>query len=111
MRKIKTEIEQYLSGPDESDGNLTSRFIFPQEFTGFQGHFPAKKVLPGACQIQCVLTTIEKGLQRELSLKEIVMAKYFSPVLPDEEIVCTVRGAQDQSGELIVKADLTKVHC
>lgn len=108
MRKIKTEIEQCLAGLAKADRVLTARFCFPPEFIGFQGHFPLKKILPGACQIQCVLSTIEKGDEQPVALKEIELAKYFTPVFPDEEIVCTVREVASDNGESIFKATITK---
>jgi len=108
LRKIKTEIEQYMTGCGQTGATLTSRFLFPPEFIGFQGHFPQHKILPGACQIQCVLTTIEKRLGRRVALREIVMAKYVAPVLPDQEITCTVSDCDDTSGEWTCRARITK---
>ena len=108
MRKIKTEIEQYLTGSTKEERTLTAKFLFPPDFIGFQGHFPQKKILPGACQIQCVLSTIEKGDEHPVTLKEIELAKYFVPVFPDEEVVCTVREVASGDGEAIFKARITK---
>jgi 3-hydroxymyristoyl/3-hydroxydecanoyl-(acyl carrier protein) dehydratase len=108
LRKIKTEIEQYLTGLTKADRVITSIFNFPPEFIGFQGHFPLKKILPGACQIQCVLSTIEQGDEKAVVLKEIELAKYFTPVFPDEEVVCTVREVAGDNGESIFKATITK---
>ena len=70
------------------EGVLTARFTFPEEFVGFQGHFPSDKVLPGVCQIQCIASMIEKYTGKSFLLKEIVSAKFLSPVLPSEEIIC-----------------------
>jgi 3-hydroxymyristoyl/3-hydroxydecanoyl-(acyl carrier protein) dehydratase len=108
LRKIKTEIEQCLTGLTKADRMVTARFVFPPEFIGFQGHFPLKKILPGACQIQCVLTTIEKRDEQPVALQEIELAKYFIPVFPDEEVVCIVRDVAGDSGASIVKATITK---
>ena len=108
MSKIKKEVEQYMTGLTKIERAVTSCFVFPQEFIGFQGHFPAKKVLPGACQIQCVLSTIEKAHEKTVGLKEIVLAKYFTPIFPDEELTCALAAFPDEDGEPIVKALLTK---
>jgi 3-hydroxyacyl-[acyl-carrier-protein] dehydratase len=105
--KIKKEIERLLKGPDREGTSLTSRAVFPSEFIGFQGHFPRKKILPGVCQVQFVLTTLEKGLGRKVALKEIVLAKFFSPVLPGEELACVLRDIGD-GGPRVVKAVLSK---
>ena len=89
------------------DGILTARFTFPEEFVGFQGHFPSDKVLPGVCQIQCIASMIEKS-GRPFLIKEIVSAKFLSPVLPSEEIVCVCSRPEHTSEEFVVKASVSK---
>ena len=108
MRRVKEEIEQYMTGLEMESRTLTSRFSFPPEFIGFQGHFPAKKILPGVCQIQCALSTLEKGRGKGVVLKEVVLAKYFSPLFPDDEMTCVVNDDGATSGEHTVKAVITK---
>lgn len=108
MRKVKEEVEQYMTGLEMESLTLTSRFIFPPEFIGFQGHFPTKKILPGVCQIQCALLTLEKGRGKSVALKEVVLAKYFSPLFPDDEVTCMVSDGGATSGEHTVKALITK---
>jgi hypothetical protein len=108
LKKVKEEIEQYMTGLEMESLMLTSRFIFPPEFIGFQGHFPSKKILPGVCQIQCALSTLEKGRGKDVALKEIVLAKYFSPLLPDDEMTCVVTDGGETSGEQTVKAVIMK---
>jgi 3-hydroxymyristoyl/3-hydroxydecanoyl-(acyl carrier protein) dehydratase len=61
-----------MSGLAREGSSLSSRFTFPPEFIGFQGHFPDKKILPGV-QVQCALSLIEKRGQTVV-LKEIVLA-------------------------------------
>lgn len=108
MRTIKAEIEQYMTGPERGESTLTSRFTFPPGFIGFQGHFPEKKILPGVCQVQCALSVLEKGEGKAVILKEIVLAKYFSPVFPDDEVTCVVSDLGERGGEMTVKAVITK---
>ncbi len=108
MKTIKTEIEQYMTSFEASGTTVTSRFVFPEEFVGFKGHFPHKKVLPGVCQIQCALATIERAIQKSVELREITLAKYFSPVAPGEEITCVCSDLAP-AGEFTVKVKITKV--
>lgn len=107
MKKIKAEITQYMTAFETGNGTLTSRFIFPDSFIGFQGHFPGKKILPGVCQIQCALSTLERAKQKSLELKEIVLAKYFTPVSPEEEIQCVCSDVPE-AGEFTFKTMITK---
>jgi 3-hydroxymyristoyl/3-hydroxydecanoyl-(acyl carrier protein) dehydratase len=87
---------------------LSSCFSFPSGFIGFQGHFPQKKVLPGVCQIQCVLTLLEQGSGKAVALKEVVLAKYFAPVFPDDEVTCVISDIGDTSKEIVVKAAISR---
>ena len=73
---------------NEVEGVLQSRFVFPESFIGFQGHFPDNKILPGVCQIQCALATLKRARQKSVQLQEVVLAKYYVPVSPGEEILC-----------------------
>ena len=41
-------------------------------------------------------------------LKEVVLAKYFSPVFPDEEVTCVINDMGDTSGEFVVKAVISR---
>jgi len=94
-------------GIDES-GELNARFIFPEDFIGFQGHFPGNKILPGICQIQCALTMLEKWKEKRVELKEIMLAKFLSPVFPQDELTCMTKGLKEDNGVFILKALLSK---
>ena len=87
--------------------SVTADFLFPPGFIGFQGHFPGKPILPGACQVQCVLSTIEKGEGKSAVLKEIERAKYFTPIFPDESVTCTVQEVA-AAGDVTFKACIVK---
>ena len=108
MSAIKEEIERSLTGFAKEGRRLTSCFAFPSGFIGFQGHFPQKKVLPGVCQIQCALTLLEKGSGKAVVLKEVVLAKYFSPVFPEDEVTCVITDMGDTCGETVVKAAISR---
>jgi 3-hydroxyacyl-[acyl-carrier-protein] dehydratase len=100
-----------MTGFTESDGTLTTQFIFPEDFIGFQGHFPSGKLLPGVCQIQCVTASLEKLKNKKLIIEEIVLAKFFSPVFPLEELNCVFRDINTIKGNseiFIVKASVSK---
>ncbi len=81
LRRVKEDIEQYMTGLERESTTLTSRFSFPPEFIGFQGHFPSKKILPGVCQIQCALSTLEKGRGKGVVLERGCARQVFLPVV------------------------------
>jgi 3-hydroxyacyl-[acyl-carrier-protein] dehydratase len=107
VRKIKQETEACLSGLAASGRSVTADFLFPPDYIGFQGHFPGKPILPGACQVQCVLSTIEKGRGQRAVLKVIERAKYVTPIFPDEPVTCTVQEDAD-AGDVTFKARISK---
>jgi len=107
LRKIKNEIEQLMIDLSKQERTLTSRFMFSDTFIGFQGHFPKHKVLPGVCQIQCALSTLEQAMQKNVELREVTLAKYFAPVSPGEEITCLCSDVSD-AGEFVFKTMITK---
>jgi 3-hydroxyacyl-[acyl-carrier-protein] dehydratase len=87
---------------------MTSSFIFSPDFIGFQGHFPTRMVLPGACQIQCAISTLEKALGKRVALQEIQRAKYMAPVFPDDHVVCTISRVPDADDNVIYKVRISK---
>ncbi len=107
MSKIFREIEKCMSGLTQgSDGKITARFVFPPEFSGFKGHFPGRPVLPGVCSIQAV-TAIFKALKKEEArLREIVLAKFFAPVSPDQELFFECRETKEESNQSLVKVSV-----
>lgn len=104
---LKTEIARCMVGLETAEQSLVSRFLFPEGFLGFQGHFPGKSILPGICYIQCAVATVERARQRPVKLKEVTLAKYFAPVGSCEEITCTCSGVA-ATGEFTMKAVITK---
>jgi 3-hydroxyacyl-[acyl-carrier-protein] dehydratase len=111
VSSISKEVAQCMTGFTELDGTLTTHFIFPEDFIGFQGHFPSRKLLPGVCQIQCVTASLEKMKNKKLIIEEIVLAKFFVPVFPLEELICVFRDIsiiRDNGEVFIAKASISK---
>ncbi|MFA5394207.1 MAG: hypothetical protein WC338_07140 [Candidatus Ratteibacteria bacterium] len=107
MSKIFQEIEKCMSSlKHDSEGKITARFVFPPEFSGFKGHFPGRPVLPGVCSVQAV-TAIFKALKKEeVKLRKIVLAKFFTPVSPGQELFFACRNAKEESGQSLIKASV-----
>ncbi|MDM8526314.1 hypothetical protein QUF80_23290 [Desulfococcaceae bacterium HSG8] len=106
MSRMTNEIRQYMSDLTETaGGNLTARFLFPSDFIGFQGHFPGNPVLPGICKIQAVLVILQERYKKTtIRLKEIVQAKFLSPVSCGEELAFECRETKRSDREMFVKA-------
>ena len=90
-------------------GGAEATFTFSEDFSGFQGHFPAGKILPGICQVQCVLALLSRWQDNSPRLVEITSAKYVLPIVPGETITCKIHGLK-QNGDsvLSLKASILK---
>jgi len=104
MSRLRKEIKSNMSELCSDGQELTAHFCFSQEFIGFKGHFPGKPVLPGVCKIQAILCMLQEATQKTPQLKEIVSAKFFTPVTCNEEIICTVRRVLEGSEEMRVSS-------
>lgn len=90
---------------DAQTGSISAKFAFPADFTGFSGHFPAESIMPGICQIQCVLELLSKKLKQEVRLTSLRRAKFLNKVAPDD--VITIAGTAEcndcfVSGDFII---------
>lgn len=101
MRSIKLCMSDLKSA---ADNTLTADFLFPIDFLGFKGHFPDKPILPGVCEIEAVLLMLEEFKKRNVSLKEIVQVKFFSPVFCCQKITFKLEERLELNGEVSVKA-------
>jgi 3-hydroxyacyl-[acyl-carrier-protein] dehydratase len=104
MRSIKGCMSDLKFGQDNI---LRADFIFPADFLGFKGHFPGKPILPGVCKIQAVLLMLEESKQKDVLLKEIVQAKFFSPVSCNEKITFNLEEKLEPQEDVSVKALVT----
>jgi 3-hydroxyacyl-[acyl-carrier-protein] dehydratase len=111
MSRLAAELRQCMSDlADAGAGKLTARFLFPPGFVGFQGHFPARSVLPAVCTIQAAVAMLEAWAGRAVRLREIVLAKFTSIVTSDEELdfVCDV--TTETEGRAVIRATVTRKH-
>ena len=108
MIPLARQIESCMSGLGSAgNGKLTARFTFTPDFLGFAGHFPGNPVLPGVCKIQAALAMLRRWYQREVILKEIVLAKFYAPVSSDAELAFTCDALDGESSPSLVRATVT----
>jgi len=108
MNKLMQEIKQCMFDLAETKkGEVTARFLFPAEFIGFQGHFLEKPVLPGICKIQAVIAMLQAWEKGDVRLKEIVLAKFLSPVSPHYCLVFIYSKQTEDNSETLIKASVT----
>jgi 3-hydroxyacyl-[acyl-carrier-protein] dehydratase len=109
MSQLAAQIRQCMSDLTESsDGKLTARFLFPVGFIGFQGHFPEAPILPAVCEIQAAVAMLEAWTKRDVKLREIILAKFSSPVTCGEEVMYSCSVTMDDRDGALVKATVVK---
>ncbi|OQW96453.1 MAG: hypothetical protein BWK77_04630 [Verrucomicrobia bacterium A1] len=90
--------------------------MFSPEFIGFKGHFPENPILPGVCQVQAALVAAEAWKKTAVTLREIVVAKFFAVAGPNEELdflcreqekrlIASVRSGGKKVAELTLRID------
>lgn len=109
MSPLARQIRECMSdlGSTE-DGLLTARFVFPETFLGFQGHFRGRPVLPAVCEIQGAVAMLEEWEKRGVVLREIIVAKFASPVTCDEEILYACSVTMEGRHAAVVKTTITR---
>ena len=104
MNTLVQEIKQCMFDLLETaEGKVSASFIFSPKFTGFQGHFPGRPVLPGVCMIQAVVVMLQVWKKTKFRLKEIVLARFFSSVSCGEKIAVDCRERMKKGSEILVK--------
>ncbi len=98
------ELARHLAGVDREGEGVVGRFRLPAAFTGFQGHFPGRPVLPAVCEIMAVVATWRRWTGREITLREIVSAKFLAPVLPDRDLAVACRVPADEASSGVLRA-------
>ena len=98
-------ISECMSKLSFTEGNcLDANFVFPNDFLGFKGHFPGKPILPGVCKIQAVVVMLEESKKKNILLKEVVLAKFFSPLSSNELVNFNLKEILEPNGQIMVKA-------
>lgn len=109
MNILRQQIKQCMFGlSGESEDKLRAHFLFPKEFIGFQGHFPDNPVLPGVCKVQAVIIMLEAWHKRTIGIKEIVLAKFFTPVSYAEKLIFECQERKPNNDEFLVKTLVTR---
>lgn len=109
MSKLRAEIKSSLQGIEQiSELKTLARFCFAKKFIGFKGHFPNKPILPGVCKIQAALLVLEERKHKNVRLVEIILAKFFTPVTSNQELVFNLEEHPKNKSESTVTV---KVSC
>lgn len=114
MNSIEKEIATALLAPvtQDENGAIQGRYLFPESFAGFSGHFPGHAILPAIVEIMTVLSLLEEQTGCKQHLAAVEDAKFLTPVRPNQEILVscrrrTVRGKELYDAQLSVAGTTT----
>ena len=77
------------------DGSVECVFHVPTDYAGFDGHFPDDRVLPGMCQVDLAMRTVQIATGVHSELAAIVRARFRRKVRPGEDLRIEVRRDDD----------------
>jgi 3-hydroxymyristoyl/3-hydroxydecanoyl-(acyl carrier protein) dehydratase len=77
-----------LEGALEKNGDVTAvTWTVPHDLPYFNGHFPQSPIFPAVGIIDASLVLLQKALsQPALVLKSVPLAKFLSPITPDQPV-------------------------
>jgi 3-hydroxyacyl-[acyl-carrier-protein] dehydratase len=90
----------------DDSGTLEARYLFPESFAGFDGHFPGHPILPAIVEIMTVVSLVGEHAGIRQRLLAVEDAKFLSPISPDQEILVRCR-PRTVKGKLLHDAQLT----
>ncbi|MBN1864677.1 MAG: hypothetical protein JW808_07230 [Victivallales bacterium] len=96
---LRNDVRACLRSLAHEDGGEEDKFIakfaFPEEFSGFRGHFQGMPVLPAICQVQCVLVALEGYLGGEAVLMRVGRGKFLNVVGAGEVLELGISVSRD----------------
>ncbi|MDR2735164.1 MAG: hypothetical protein LBC99_11145 [Spirochaetota bacterium] len=79
------------------------RFVLPENFPAFSGHFPGQPVLPAVAQIMMAAHVIASGDGGKRALLEIKKAKFAAVIQPGDTIDVIITSGTKGKYDIVVK--------
>lgn len=92
--------EWRIENESDTDRELAGVFVFPDDFSGFAGHFPDQPILPAIIQLASVRHLTELALGQKLVPSECNRAKFRGMVKPQDEMAVNVKLSAKDDGYL-----------
>lgn len=72
--------------------------LFPEDFVGFDGHFPGHPVLPAFIQILSTQCALEQRTGQTWALRRVKRAKFMKTVAPNQTVTLTWKEKDVEEG-------------
>ena len=67
----------------------------PTDLSCWPGHFPDQPLVPGVLQVDWVMRSIERWLDRTMALRTVEALKFKTPLYPGEELTLRIDGSSE----------------
>ena len=102
---MQRELAFLLTTPERENGLFTASITFPDDFSGFQGHFPGNPIVPAVCQASAVEVLARKCFYNDLlRIAKISAIKVHTPILPGQKV--TIRAKLTRAPQPQIYAEL-----
>jgi 3-hydroxyacyl-[acyl-carrier-protein] dehydratase len=71
-------------------GQITANLSINKNSAIFNGHFPWRPIVPGACMVQLIKDTLELALDTRLVMKKAANIKFISMITPENTLSASV---------------------
>jgi len=105
---LRNEIAACLTSFTPKGEQAQTAWVFPRDFSGFQGHFPGHPVCPGVCIVLAQLDAAQRLVGKKLELMEIENVKFMWPVFPERQVDGNVKITAVENGCWRVQAELKR---
>jgi len=93
----------------DAHDKITSQILLNREHPVFAGHFPGNPLLPGVCTVQIIRELLEKGMKKDLLLRQAGNIKYLGFISPlrTPEIVFEIICKHTETGSISCSATVS----
>ena len=111
MNTIQKEILDAVNFFEMDGSEIKIQFSLPENFSGFDGHFKEKPVLPAICFMEIVKTAIYKAISKHVYISELTSAKFFNVITVSEKVDVQISSDRNLSelnnDEAVIQATFT----
>jgi len=84
-------LKHHIIKKEEKYVEIRGEFLFPSTFTGFQGHFPARPILPAVIQLITIRLVAEQTLTRDLFPSQYGKTKFRLIIEPEQPVIVELK--------------------
>lgn len=104
---VGSQLEACFSVTEESPREVVAACRVPETFSGFEGHFPGRPILPAFCIVRLCLAIAARGVCSRPRLRAVTRSRFLVPIEPDAPFTARVSRTAVPDGGWKCRASLT----